>query len=103
MKKFVKELAPSPRQLLNGQGVRKISRLQQFEVRFASWSVEGFCGRDTEVCEHLRKRKVDMCRLQKVRWRGQGSLFVGIRGGRYMLWWSGNNDKIGGVGILVKE
>ena len=32
MKKFVKELAPSPKQLLNGQGVRKISGLQKFKV-----------------------------------------------------------------------
>ena len=31
MKEFVKELAPSPRQLLNEQGVRRISGLQKFE------------------------------------------------------------------------
>ena len=53
--------------------------------------------------EQLRKREVDMCRLQEVRWRGQGVRFVGVRGRRYKLWWSGNNDRIGGVGILVKE
>ena len=55
MKEFVKELAPSPRQLINGQKVRRISGLQKFEVRFGS-----FCGRGTEVCEQLRKKKVDM-------------------------------------------
>ena len=44
-----------------------------------------------------------MCCLQKVRWRGQGALFVGCRSRRYKSWWSGNNDGIEGVGILVKE
>ena len=43
-----------------------------------------------------------MCCLQKVRCREQGARFVGIRGRRYKLWWTGNNDGIG-VGILVKE
>ena len=40
MKKFVKELAPSPRQLLNARGVQRISGLHKFEVRFGSWNVE---------------------------------------------------------------
>ena len=44
-----------------------------------------------------------MCCQEKVRWRGQGARFVGCRDRRYKLWWSGNNDGIGGVGILVKE
>ena len=44
-----------------------------------------------------------MCYPQEVRWRGQGARFVGCRDRRYKLWWSGNNDRIGGVGILVKE
>ena len=55
------------------------------------------------MCEQLRKRKVDMCCLYEVRWRGQGAQFVGIRGRRYKLWWSRNNDAIEGVGILVKK
>ena len=44
-----------------------------------------------------------MCCLQEVRWRGQGARFVGCIGRRYKLWWSGNNDGMGVVGILVKE
>ena len=55
-----------------------------------------------EVCEQL-KGEVDMCCLQEVRWRGQGARFVGSRGKRYKLWWSGNNDGIGGVRNLAKE
>ena len=55
------------------------------------------------MCEELRKRKVDACCLQEVRWRGEGARFFGGKGRRYKLWWSGNDDKTGGVDILVKE
>ena len=41
--------------------------------------------------------------LFKRRLRGQGARFVGCRGRKYKLWWSGNNDGIGRVGILMKE
>ena len=44
-KKFIKELAPSPQQLLNEQGVQKISRLQNLKVRFRSWNQGSFCKR----------------------------------------------------------
>ena len=60
-------------------------------------------GRKTEVCEELRKRKVDVCCIQEVGWKGQGAHFVGTSGRRYKLWWSGNDVGFGGVGILVKE
>ena len=102
MKKFVRELAPSLWQLLNWQRVQRIFVLQKFEIKFGTWNVGSFCGRGTEVSEQLRKRKVDMCCLQEVRCRGQGARFVGIRGRRYKLWWSGNNDGID-VEILVKK
>ena len=60
-------------------------------------------GRKTEVCEELRKRKVDVCCIQEVRWKGQGARFVGTLVRRYKLWWSGNDAGFGEVGILVKE
>ena len=55
------------------------------------------------MCAQLRKRKVDMCCEQEVRWRGQGARFVGYKGRRYKLCWSGNNDEIGIVGILCEK
>ena len=55
------------------------------------------------MCEELRKRKVDVCCIQEVRWKGQGAHFVGTSGRRYKMWWSGNDAGFGGVGILVKE
>ena len=55
------------------------------------------------MCEQLKKRELDMCCLQGVRWRKQGARFDGCRGRRYKMWWFGNNDETGGVGILVKK
>ena len=56
-----------------------------------------------EVCKELRKRKVGVCGLQEIRWKNEGTRFLGVFERRYKLWWSGNSSGIGGVGILVKE
>ena len=97
------EMAPSPQQPLNGQGVQRIPGLKNLQLRLGSWNVGSICGRGTEVSEELRKRKVDVCCLQEVRWRGQEARFVGVKGRRYKLWWSGNDVGTGGVGMMVKE
>ena len=57
--------------------------------------------RRAELCEELRKRRMDVCCLQEVRWRGQGEQFLGMKGRTYKLWWNSNGT--GGVGVLVKE
>ena len=106
-----KVLAPSPRQPLNEQGVLRIPGLKIQEkkvekrigVTFGSWNVGSVSGRGTEVFEELRKRKVDVCCLQEVRWRGEGARFFDVKGRRYQLWWCGNDDKTRGVSILVKD
>ena len=55
------------------------------------------------MCVALRKRKVDVCGLQEVRWKKEGTQFFGTFERRYKLWWSGNSSGIGGVEILVKQ
>ena len=72
-------------------------------MRVRTWNVRSMNGRGTEVCEELRKRRMDVCCLQEVRWRGQGAQFMGVKGRRYKLWWSGNSDGTRGVAVLVKE
>ena len=85
--------------------MRRISEFKSecHEIRFGALNVGSLCGRKTEVCEEPRKRKVDVCCIQEVRWKGQGARFVGTLGRRYKLWWSGNDAGFGEVGILVKE
>ena len=99
------QVAPSPRQLLNGLGLQRISGFKSecHGIRFGTLNVESLCGKKTEVCEELRKKKADVCCIQEVRGKGQGARFVGTLGRRYKLWWSGNDAGFGGVGILVKE
>ena len=72
-------------------------------IRFGTLNVGSFCGRKTEVCEELRKRRVDVYCMQEVKWKGQGARFMGTSGRRYKLWSSGNDAGFGGVGILVKD
>ena len=55
------------------------------------------------MCEELVMREVGICCIQEMRWKGMGSKFVRSSGKRFKLWWSGNEDKIGGVGVLVRE
>ena len=100
--------APKSRQSLNGQGVHKIPEKLTakrpntgLDIRVRSWNLGRISGRGMEVCEQLRRRKVDMCYLQKVRWRGQGTRFIKVKGRRYKFWWSEINDGTGEVGIMV--
>ena len=99
------QMSPGTRQLLNEQGVRRISEFKSeyYGIRFDTLNVGSLCGRKTEVCEELRKRRVEVCCIQEVRWKGQGACFAGTSGRRYKLWWSENDAGLGGVGILVKE
>ena len=76
---------------------------ERFGVRMGTWNIGSMSGRGTEVCEELRKTRMDVCSLQEVGWRGQGAWFLGMKGRRYKLQWSGNSDGTGGVGVLVKE
>ena len=35
---------------------------------------------------------IDVCCLQEVRWRGQVTNMLCMKGMRYKLWWSGKED-----------
>ena len=52
---------------------------ERLGVRVGTWNVGSMSGRGTEVCEELRKRRMDVCCLQ-VRWSGQGAWFMGVKG-----------------------
>ena len=58
---------------------------ERLRVRMETWNVGSMSGRGTEVCKELRKRRMDVCCLQEVRWRGQGAWFMGVKGRRYKL------------------
>jgi len=90
-KKEVANPNPGPRK----QGLLDDGRPdRRFGVRLGTWNIGSISGRGTEVCEELRKRMVDVCCLQEVRWRGQGARFLGANGSRYIHVMS-----CGGLGI----
>ncbi|ESN91328.1 hypothetical protein HELRODRAFT_165342 [Helobdella robusta] len=70
--------------------------------KFGTWNVGTLTGRSLEVVEELQRRMVDVAALQEIRWKGEGTRFVGAKGGRYKLWWKGD-DGTGGVGVMARE
>ncbi|ESN92893.1 hypothetical protein HELRODRAFT_165025 [Helobdella robusta] len=68
----------------------------------STWNVGTLTGRSLEVVEELQRRMVDVAALQEIRWKGEGTRFVEAKGGRYKLWWKGD-DGTGGVGVMVRE
>ena len=49
-------------------------------MRFGTWNVGSISGRGSEVCEELRKRGIDVCCLQEVRWKSKGARFTSDEG-----------------------
>ena len=49
------------------------------------WKLGSLSGKGGVVCEELRKRMIDVCCLQEVRWRVQGNRVLGMKGRRYNL------------------
>ena len=60
-------------------------------------------GRDGEVAYMAGRRCLDFCCLQETRWRGVGNKLLGEEGKSYKFFWSGGNDGLAGVGVLVAK
>ena len=69
-------------------------------MRLATVNVQTLVGRSREVVEMLGRRKVDICCLQEVRYRDQGTRMVGSE---HKFWWSEGRESRNGVGIMVRE
>ena len=64
---------------------------------FGTWNIGTLKGKSGEVCEVLHRRKVKVCCIQEVRWKGEGSR--ALQG--YKVIWKGNSEGTAGVGVLV--
>ena len=73
------------------------------KIRLGTWNIGTLNWKGLWICDGLWKRNVDMCCSLVVRWRGCGARLIGLQGRRYILWWSGNQEGCGGVGVLVKQ
>jgi hypothetical protein len=81
---------------MNVSRCKKEGRTKE-RVRIASLNVGTLTGKSLEVCEMLRRRKVQIGCLQEVRWKKEG--VKKLEG--YKLFWHGNEEGIGGVAIMV--
>ena len=60
-------------------------------------------GKASEVVETVSHRRVDLCCLQETRWKMEGVKQIVGKDSRYKLFWSGNDNATGGVGVLLAE
>ena len=51
-----------------------------------------------EISETLKRRCVDICCVQEVKWKGQGARMIG-NGFKFL--WSGSSKAVNGVGVIV--
>ena len=72
-------------------------------LRIGSLNVGTMRGRSGEVIETLERRKVDVCCVQEIRWRGASTRLITGKSCQYKMFWVGNNRGVGGVGILVHQ
>ena len=70
---------------------------ERFGVQVGTCNLDSLSGNRGDVCEELRKRMIYVCCLLEVRWRGQGTRMLGMKGRGYKLWWSGRGDGVCGV------
>ena len=60
-------------------------------------------GKASEVVETVSSRGVDLCCLQETRWKKDGVKQIVGKDSRFKMFWSGNDNGTGGVGILLAE
>ena len=106
------KMAISPGQPLNGQRVRRIPRWgagtenvrrKDEVIRVCTVNIGTLLGKRREVVEMLARRRVDICCIQEVRYKNQGTTAFGSNEEKYKFWYHGNKDGTNGVGILVRQ
>ena len=89
----------------HNQTVIKLSGKHKHELfRLGTCNVGTLRGRVGEIIETLNQRKIDICCVQEVRWRGTSTRTItGKNNSQYKLFWIGNEIENGGVGIFVAK
>ena len=72
-------------------------------MRVSTVNAGSMVGRSREVAAMLGRRKVDICAVQEVRYKKEGTRMYGSGDERYKFWWRGGSEGNNGVGIMVKE
>ena len=70
----------------------------QLGIRFSTWNVGSMLRKWGEISETLKRRCVDICCVQEVKWKGQGARMIG-NGFKFL--WSGSSKAVNDVGVIV--
>lgn len=92
-------LAPSPRQTLNRQGVLRIPGRK---IKIATWNVKTLfkAGKLANAEYEMERMKWDVLGMSEVRWKGEGHIST-TNGNRF--YYSGGDQAQNGVGILISK
>ena len=72
-------------------------------IRFGTVNVGTISGRANKIFEMLTRQKVDLCCLQKTRWRGGSARLIKGINNIYKFFWCGDQSGFGGVGMLAEK
>ena len=107
------EMAPSPQQLLNEQGVLRITGFRRYKtgnnfnsqkklkvsyLRIATINIATARGKEEEMIEVMKSRRLDVLGLAETRLKGNGDQIIH---GNCKMIYSGNDDGRHGVGIIL--
>ena len=77
-------------------------RLQE-RLRVATVNVGTLHGRGSEFVETVSRRNINIRCLQEFRWRGAGMRTITGKDTQYKLFWIGNQEGNGVVGVMLAE
>ena len=97
---YVRKKALNPERKVECTRARMMGKFPdvQFGIRFSTWNVGSMSGKWREISETLKRRCVDICCVQEVKWKGQGATMIG-NGFKFL--WSGSSKAVNGVGVIV--
>ena len=73
------------------------------KLRVVTINVGTLSKRANEVAETLSRRRADFACLQETRYKGKSNRWITGKCSRFKLFWHGNENSTGGVGIMVLE
>ena len=79
------------------------SQLSHENFRVCLWNIGIIRGRSDELVEVMSRRKVGICSLQGVRWRGASARLVKAKDSRCKMFWAGNDKCVGVVGLYLAD
>ncbi|VEN57771.1 unnamed protein product [Callosobruchus maculatus] len=107
-----KEMAPSPRQALGSQGVRriparrthpKVENKTKARIRIGTWNVRSLymAGKLDNAIKEMKRLKVDILGVSEVRWPNSGR----IQSNSYTVYYSGNDlqQHSNGVAVILSQ